>query len=226
MWPSTSSHWFVPRFQPLHHLFLDPDFTVVLTTQTSNKLLPFQKWPSPTVAIGWLLLTLWRLKCHLPRDFLWPPPPKFSVLLLYILSLPFSFSKDINFWKTYMYWYFAWMYVCAPCSCLIPTEIKRGYGISWNLSFGWLWAPRRCWESNLRPCKSNMCSKPRSHLSRPYVAPRSFLSQCSPPFIISCLSLSLSSFLMCLFSETVSSWGGDAFSSSPSQSSRVGSNTC
>lgn len=32
----------------------------------------------------------------------------------------------------------AWIYVCAPCACLRPTEAIRGHQIFWNWGYGWL----------------------------------------------------------------------------------------
>jgi hypothetical protein len=40
-----------------------------------------------------------------------------------------SFSRETSFKKDYLllfYAYFASMYVCAPCACLIPTEARGG----------------------------------------------------------------------------------------------------
>lgn len=33
-----------------------------------------------------------------------------------------------------MYQYFAWLYVCVPRVCLVPTEVQRGQQIPWNWS--------------------------------------------------------------------------------------------
>lgn len=36
-------------------------------------------------------------------------------------------------------WCFALMYICIPCTCLVPLETRRGYQVLWNWSFSWLW---------------------------------------------------------------------------------------
>lgn len=33
----------------------------------------------------------------------------------------------------YMYVYFAYMYRCVPCICLVPVEVRRGYQIHLKL---------------------------------------------------------------------------------------------
>lgn len=35
---------------------------------------------------------------------------------------------------------FACIKVCAPCACLIPLEVRKGYQMPWNRSHKWLWA--------------------------------------------------------------------------------------
>jgi hypothetical protein len=40
----------------------------------------------------------------------------------------------------HMYECFACMYVCAPCVCLVPTEVRRRCQILWNWSYKRLWA--------------------------------------------------------------------------------------
>jgi hypothetical protein len=43
-------------------------------------------------------------------------------------------SKKNNF----MCMYFVCMYMCAPCACLMPMEVRRGLQIHWNWSYKWL----------------------------------------------------------------------------------------
>lgn len=58
--------------------------------------------------------------------------------------------------------------VRAPCTSLIPTEVRRGHQILWNWSDGWLSAT--IWMLGIEPgssIKNNTCSKLLSHLSSP-----------------------------------------------------------
>ena len=46
-------------------------------------------------------------------------------------------------------WMFAYMCVCVPCVCLVPTEARRGYHIYWDWNYRQL--PCGCWELNPGP---------------------------------------------------------------------------
>lgn len=30
--------------------------------------------------------------------------------------------------------------ICAPCTCLVPKEARRGHSVTWNRNCSWLWA--------------------------------------------------------------------------------------
>lgn len=56
-------------------------------------------------------------------------------LFLYILFLLYACE------------YLACMHTCAPCLCLVPTEVP-GHQLSWDWNYEWLWA---CWVLGTDP---------------------------------------------------------------------------
>lgn len=42
----------------------------------------------------------------------------------------FNAFKGYLFFKDAVYKYFVCMYICAPCACLLPMEIRRGHTMS------------------------------------------------------------------------------------------------
>jgi hypothetical protein len=49
-----------------------------------------------------------------------------------LITLFFSFKKIIYF---YVYECFACTYVCVPCTCLVPEDVRRGLWIPWNKNY-------------------------------------------------------------------------------------------
>ena len=47
----------------------------------------------------------------------------------------------ILFEKDFLFYFFRCIYFifCVCVFCLVPTEARRGCGIPWNWSYGWLW---------------------------------------------------------------------------------------
>lgn len=57
-----------------------------------------------------------------------------------------------------MYEYFACFYVCAPCTCLLPGEVRRRHQILQNWIYRWLWGV--VWVLGLEPASSTRAASP------------------------------------------------------------------
>jgi hypothetical protein len=93
--------------------------------------LPLMCWDKRHVSpyLSWNLLFLRQGLTVLPRWAL-------HSLILFFLDL------------FYVYECFACVYVCV-LHVWLPTEVRQGYQISWNWSYGWLWVASWCWELKL-----------------------------------------------------------------------------
>ena len=74
---------------------------------------------------------------------------------LYILDFPFKHCMCMS-------WCCDCMYVCVPCSCLVPVEVRRGSQISGSWRYEWLWTTQ--WVLGIKPRSSGRKS---NHLSTP-----------------------------------------------------------
>lgn len=45
------------------------------------------------------------------------------------------FNFSLSFTSSSVYGCFSYMYVCSPCECLLPSEVKRGHQILWDWSY-------------------------------------------------------------------------------------------
>jgi hypothetical protein len=64
------------------------------------------------------------------------------------------------------------MYVCEPCVCPVPTEVRRGHR---NWGSRRLWAGCRCWESNPGPGENSVLHHEASCQPAPHPTPHWFL---------------------------------------------------
>lgn len=91
------------------------------------------------------LLFYLRLRFCLVLRLLSSNPPASALSLLWWQMCPeFIFLRYILF-----YMCFAWMHVCGPHACLLPTESIRGYYISCNWTFS-LWVTMYLLETKHR----------------------------------------------------------------------------
>ena len=57
------------------------------------------------------------------------------------LSLSFFFFNQFTRFVLFCFscvWVTSCMYVCVPCTCLVPVGIRKGHQIPWNWSYKWL----------------------------------------------------------------------------------------
>lgn len=62
------------------------------------------------------------------------------------------------------------MYVCIPCMCLVPINIRKGHRISWSWRYGRLWTMMIVHAGNRSQLlyKNSKCSYSLSHPSSPW----------------------------------------------------------
>lgn len=87
------------------------------------------------------------------------PPPHIACLFKSFLLL--LFFKRTFLYLFYVYEYFFCMYVCIPCTCLVPEEFRKSVGSPESGVADDCEPPCGCWETNPGPLEE------LSHLSCP-----------------------------------------------------------
>lgn len=79
-------------------------------------------------------------------------PEEPSIFLKIIIEMSYVQIQSVFtlwfFWFFILYGSFPSMCNCAPHTCLVALEVRRGYLIIWDLSYRWCELTYGCWESS------------------------------------------------------------------------------